>query len=106
MLEPSGFIELIMCVNESEPKEKGTRCGVLRIVTGKKCLEPKNIKGVLDGCQGCLERVTASPVLRRDVDAEFRNTRLTLARPETAAADMFAGLKKKDRPVLNAVTLL
>jgi hypothetical protein len=75
-------------------------------MTGKECLESENTKGVLDDCRRCLERITASPVLRCDVNAEFGSTRLTLARPEAAAADMFARLKKKDRPVLNAVTLL
>lgn len=106
MLEACRHIELIVGVNEPQTREQGARRDVLWIVTGEKRLELEHTECMLDHGGRRFVRIATSPVIRGNVDTEFRNARMSPARPEPAAPYVSSVLEREDGPVLDPACVL
>lgn len=106
MLEAGGRIELIVRMNETQSREEVTGCHVFWIMTGKECLEPESVECIFDytGCR--LECIALAPMIRGDVDTEFRNEEMAFPWPQATASHVLHAFEREDRPILNSARLL
>lgn len=106
MSKPRRLIELVVRIDESKPRKKTARSDVIWVVACEEGFGFNDGEGVVNSAARCLERVAVSPMAGANMHTQFGTVRVLRAWSETAAADMFPGGKKEDRPVLDAMGLL
>jgi len=105
-VQPGRRVELVMSVDEAQPREEATRGHVRGVVSREKRCGPNGPERMVDGTGRRLECVALPPTTGGDMDAKFGSGWIDRAGSKTAAPDVLPGGEEEDRPVLNTVTPL
>jgi hypothetical protein len=106
MVQPGRRVELIMSVDEAQPREEATRGPVRGVVPREKSLGPNDPERMVDGTRRRLECVGLLAATRGDMDAKFGSAWIVPVGSKTAAPDVLPGSDEEDQPALNTVTPL
>ena len=105
-MQPGRRVELVMSVDEAQPREEATRGPVRGVVPREQGLGPNDPERMVDGTRRRLECVALPPTAGGDMDAKLGSGWIVPAGSKTAAPDVLPGGEEEDRPVLNTVTPL